>query len=240
MKTFNLESIRKDALFYTGENAEKVKDQWVEDLPSMYHFDHLITGDVTAVRFKVLLKLTDEHISATTLNLCIPRNCMNLSDGALNHLTFRSLVEIFGDSLLGILYFENQSGDTINDPELASFKHLPVFKKKVNLLCVYAYLRGTDGYEEFESLYAVELRNLNKAETVKSFTEIYYGERIMSNEGTAEDIFSKPMIDFFDVKTEQEKQELIENFDKFKQALAFQISQCIPVNIKVSYLFLFE
>lgn len=227
MSYLTLKSLHDDALFYTGENADKVQAQWLEDAPSMYRFDNYVSSEAMPLRFKVMLNLDTDAVSAVTLNLCVPRGYMSLPDGAMIHLTMRSLIEIFGDQLVGILNFQNQSVTWMDEPAIAHFKSLPVFKKKVNLLTVIAYLRGIDGYSEFESVYALEFKDLRQAETLKSCTEIYSGVRMTSDENEAETLFTTPTIDFFVTRSDDHRASVLKAIEEFKDVLSAQVNECL-------------
>lgn len=235
MSMLALERLKDDAFFYVGDSVEKVQEQWAADSEIAYQFDHYLNGaPALPMRFKVMLNLNVEAITAVTLNLCVPFNCMGLNASALVHLTLRSLVEIFEDKLVGIVYFENQSVKELDKPDLKHFKTLPILKKNVNLLHVLAYLRGVDGFADYDSIYVVELDNLRKAESLKAFTELFTQRQILSEgKSRAEELFTKPMIDFFAVKSDQERKRMIGMFDQFKNMLALQVNESLEGNVEL-------
>lgn len=235
MTKLMLEDVKDAALFYSGENADTVLKQWREDLSQMFRFDDAVEGrEVLPIRFKALLDDGYGDASAVTFNLCTPRNYMGLPDSGVIHLALRSVVEILGDQLVGLLHFNNQSVEWMNEPGLQKFKSLSVFKKKVNLITVDAYLRGADGYEAFESVYAVELEDLDNPLTALSCTEIYAGERLTSSESEARDLFCDPIIKYLAVQSDEHRIALEDAIDRFKGVLANQMHESVTGKVRTT------
>lgn len=233
MTPLTMKTLHEDALHFMGENADVVKKQWAEDIPMMFYFKDLFEDEALPLRFKVLLDQGDV-IASFTLSLCVPRYCLSQEDHVVIHMTMRALVEIFGDALVGILHFQNQTTECMTHKMLQGYKNDPVFKKNVNLLSVEAYLRAQGKYREFESLYALEFKDRDDANTLISCTEIYHNQRRTSIEGAAKEVFTVPIQQLFLMPTEPaDKKLVIDVLNDFQSLISTQVQTALAGRINM-------
>lgn len=242
MTSLTMEILHENALYFIGETPAVVKQQWEEDIGQMYRFDDTFKGEPMPLRFKVLLE-EEESVMSHTLNLCVPRNYIGQPDNAVIHMVMRSFVEIFGDALVGIIHFQNETTGCMDHPKLQVFKSKPVFKKNVNMLAAEVLLRANGVYKEFESLYALEFKDKDRKDptTLISCTEIYCDRRLTTNKGFAEQVFTVPMSEMFNTPGPKENHMyIVKQIESLQELVASQIQASLEGPIKFTSSFVFE